>query len=394
MNQNNQTQFNLNTGTDLALALVVFITYFTTFSNSPDVTLPKVAVIIFLGIAYITNGIYGFTHAKKSGSFKAKFIYLSSQLIIGGMIVFFGKGTGFNTLILLPIVAHTAMLLDQDWSLIANAAILLIYGLAIFAYSRQISEVWHGLPLFFAGQVFILIFTQMAVTEQKARQKLEILAGELSAANKQLSDYVEQVQTLSIAKERNRMAREIHDGLGHYLTTINMQIKAADAILDKNPLNARKILETAQQLTSEALIDVRNSVYALRQDSLDLQELPSRITKLIEISKNDQQNIIFRQIGEKRDVSPEIDVTLFRGAQETLNNAQKHSNASTINIFLDYSNPGLIVLETKDNGVGVDQITPGFGLLGIEERVKLLKGNVSVKSDTGTGFIIRIELPG
>ena len=74
----------------------------------------------------------------------------------------------------------------------------------------------------------------MAVTEQKARVKLENLASQLSEANKHLNEYANRVQEMTITQERNRMAREIHDGLGHYLTTINMQIKAANAVIDKD----------------------------------------------------------------------------------------------------------------------------------------------------------------
>ena len=76
---------------------------------------------------------------------------------------------------------------------------------------------------------------------------MEKLAGELSEANRHLSEYALQVKDLTLSQERNRLAREIHDGLGHYLTTINMQIKAALAIIQKDPPQALHLLETAQQ---------------------------------------------------------------------------------------------------------------------------------------------------
>ncbi len=277
MNKNPSTRFTLNTGTDLAFALVVFISFFATFSTF-SVTDPfLITVVTLLGIAYITNGIYGFAYASRTGTFTNKLVYFLLQLLLGGLIVFYSKGAGFNALILLPLVAHTAMLLDQDWMLTANVAILFTFLIAVYLYSGKLSLVWSGVPLFFAGQVFILIFTQMAVTEQRARVKMENLADELSDANKHLSEYADQVRELTITQERNRMAREIHDGLGHYLTTINMQIRASEAVLDKDKVKARKLLENAQELTSAALVDVRNSVFALRQDPIELSPLFDRI---------------------------------------------------------------------------------------------------------------------
>ena len=229
----------------------------------------------------MSNGIYGFAYAKKSSSLFIKLAYFILQLLIGGLIVYYGKGAGFTALILLPVVAHSAMLLDQDWSLITNIAIFASYLLSIWAYSHNFSQVWQGLPTFFVGQVFILIFTQMAMTEQKAREKLEKLANELSEANRHLSEYADQVHILAVSEERNRFAREIHDGLGHYLTTIKMQVSAAAAIVKKDPERAAHMLENAQKLTSEALVDVRNSVYALRKDSLDIGDLVTRIRGLV-----------------------------------------------------------------------------------------------------------------
>ena len=231
MEQEKKASFSLTTGTDLAFALVVFISFFTIFSSAPITKPIAILVIVFLGIAYVTFGIYGFAYAQKSKSHLTKLGYFIVQLFLGGCIVYFGKGAGINALVLLPLVAHTAMLLDQDRVLIVNVGIIATYILSVYAYSGSLQEVWKGAPFFFTGQVVILIFTQMAVTELNARIRLESLAEELSVANKHLQEYADRVQELTITQERNRMAREIHDGLGHYLTILNMELKAAAATL-------------------------------------------------------------------------------------------------------------------------------------------------------------------
>lgn len=393
MERKDTSGFTINTGTDLAFALVVFISYFAAFSNGSLFDPFLITVIILLGIAYITNGIYGFAYTARKRTMSAKIIYFSLQLILGGLIVYYGRGAGFNSLILLPLVAHTAMLLDQDWMLAANVGIILTFILAVYLYSSRLAIVWASAPIFFAGQVFILIFTQMAVTEQRARLKLETLAAELSEANKHLSEYADRVRELTITQERNRMAREIHDGLGHYLTTINMQIKAASAILSKDNKKALSLLENAQNLSSVALVDVRNSVFALRQDPVEMPPLYERIAEMAKSASSVNRNIELSIIGEPRPVNTQLDLTLFRAAQETINNANKHSKSSSVILSLDYTNPDRIELETIDDGIGSDEINHGFGLLGIQERVRLLNGDTQIVTSSGKGFKIKISIP-
>jgi len=394
MNKNTVSNFNLNTGTDLAFALVVFISFFTAFSTSSISSIFMIMVIICLGIAYVSNGIYGFSYVRKTKTLIPKLIYFFLQLLIGGMIIYYGKGVGFTTLILLPVVAHTAMILDQEWSLLVNAAVILTHSISVWAFSHSVSILWAGVPIFFAAQVFILIFTQMAVNEQRAREKLEKLASDLSEANQRLSDYAQQVHELAVTQERNRFAREIHDGLGHSLTTINMQINAASVIARKDPEKAIHMLENAQKMTAEALVDVRNSVYALRKDTEEIEDLPSRIIKLVEIAKTTEREVLFSIIGTPRMISPQVDLTIYRTAQEAINNAQKHSLATKIEVLLDYSRDDSIILKVKDNGVGAEEIQSGFGLIGIQERVRLLNGSAEIFNQPGKGFVVKIVVPG
>jgi signal transduction histidine kinase len=189
------------------------------------------------------------------------------------------------------------------------------------------------------------------------------------------------------------MAREIHDGLGHYLTTINMQIKAARAILSKDNKKAQGLMENAQNLSSVALVDVRNSVFALRQEPDEMPPLFQRISDMANAASTSNRSIELIIKGEPRPVNAQQDLTLFRAAQETINNANKHSNASSVIITLDYSNPDRIELESVDDGIGSEEINHGFGLLGIQERVRLLNGKTQITTSSGKGFKIQIIIP-
>jgi signal transduction histidine kinase len=392
MDAEKRDELNLTTGTDLAFALVVFISFFTIFSSAPITNPFSILLIIFLGIAYISFGIYGFAYAQRSLSNRTKIGYFIVQLFLGGCIVFLGKGAGINSLVLLPLVAHSAMLLEPDRVLVVNIGIILGYIVSVYSYSGDVMEVWKGLPFFFTGQVVILIFTQMAVTELKARVRLESLAGELSEANKHLKDYAERVKELTITQERNRMAREIHDGLGHYLTILNMQLKAAAAMITKDTSKSEKMVNNAIQLTSDALIDVRNSVFALRQEKGEITPLEERIKGFIDsIPKETMVN--FKCIGSFNKISPQVDLTIYRAAQEMVNNVIKHSEAKEIEIILDSTDDSIIRLSCSDDGKGSESYKNGFGIIGLEERVKLLRGDLSIESSKGNGFKISIRIP-
>jgi signal transduction histidine kinase len=189
------------------------------------------------------------------------------------------------------------------------------------------------------------------------------------------------------------MAREIHDGLGHYLTTINMQIKAASAILIKDNKKALSLMENAQNLSSVALVDVRNSVFALRQDPAEMDPLYERIADMAKAASTANRKIELSIVGAPRPTNAQVDLTLFRAAQETINNANKHSNASSVQLTLDYSDLDQIELESMDDGIGSDEINHGFGLLGIQERVRLLNGQTQIVTSSGKGFKIKITIP-
>jgi signal transduction histidine kinase len=234
----------------------------------------------------------------------------------------------------------------------------------------------------------------MALTEQKARERLEILADELADANKHLIDYADQVHDLAVAKERNRFAREIHDGLGQYLTTINMQINAASTIIERDPKEASHLLENAKKMSVEALEDVRSSVYALRKDSFEIEDLVTRIRKMIEGIESVNQKIEFLVYGTPRDLAPQVDHTIYRTAQEGINNAQKYSRATLITVSLDFTKNTSVALRISDDGIGGEYAEAGFGLIGIQERVRLLNGEVKIVSQSGKGFSIDIVLPG
>src|SRR5262249_47983108 len=134
--------------------------------------------------------------------------------------------------------------------------------------------------VYVAALVFVGVFTRIAVKERKARAEVERLAVQLSEANGKLRQYAVQVEELATTKERNRLAREIHDSLGHYLTVINVQIEAARAVLSSDHNRALDMLQRAQSLTQEGLTAVRRSVAAWHASAIESRSLSEAVAEL------------------------------------------------------------------------------------------------------------------
>jgi len=380
-------------GADLAFAVVVLTAYFVTFSSIKTASSTEIALMIILGIIYVVVGIYGYGHCARSSNMPLHLAYFGIQIPLGAIIIYLGRGSGLNAMVLLPLAAHSVVLLKQGWMYVINLIIVAAYLIAVYAYSSSWVEVWSGIQIFLAGLIFVIVFTTMAIGEEKARKEVERLVSDLETANKQLREYALQAGELATIRERNRLAREIHDGLGHYLTAIHMQLQAARAVYATSAQQSFKNLETAQNLTSDALEDVRQSVAALRAPSEESLPLEEQIQKLVDARQSIGLSITFDSRGDVCSLPYQVQQTLFRAVQEGLNNAGKHSNATAIIISLDYTHRARINLVISDNGVGCDTYSIGFGLLGLQERLNLLQGEVKISTSPGSGFTLDITVP-
>lgn len=373
---------------------MVLAAYFTTFSILQNASNVDLLLMIGLGIAYIAIGIYGYAFAARSGRAVYPLAYFVIQLVLGGLIVHQTKGVGYTALVLLPLAGHSVVLLPRNLRLVANLAIVITFVAASDLFSADWEQVWSALPIFLAGLMFIVIFTQMAVSEEKARSEVEQLVKDLEEANQHLRQYALQVEELAITKERNRLAREIHDGLGHYLTAVHMQIQAGRAVMKTDPQRAIESLGKAQNLTQEALVDVRRSVSALRDMPVDNLSLHDEIEKMLRGCESLGISPSMKVVGSPRTISPQAVLTIYRSAQEGINNTCKHARAAHLALSLDYSQAEQVRMIIQDDGLGAGEVNGGFGILGVRERVHMLHGEVIVTTSPGKGFCLEICLPG
>ncbi len=375
---------------DLAFVANVLIAYLSALLLSPrSFTQPEGMALLLLGAAYLFVGTYGFWYFLRGGL--PLIGYFAVEIILGAAILYISRYVGAMWLILLPLAGYSVVL-PRPWLLTVCALIVMAFGVPmglLFGWDKAaISSI-----AFLAGIVFVVIFVRLAMREQNARIEMERLATELAEANRKLREYATQAEELAIARERNRLAREIHDSLGHYFTVIHVQIEAALAVMENDRERALDTLSKAQALVHEGLTEVRRSVAGLRASPTESRSLPEAVAMLVEECRAAGILAELTMHGDPRPLSPQIELTLYRAAQEGLTNVRKHAHASRAEVVLDYQASGVVRLVVQDNGVGSDKTDGGFGLLGLHERASLLGGEVRIVTAPGQGFTLEMRLP-
>jgi signal transduction histidine kinase len=385
------------------MIILLLATYIGVFgSGISQFSVLEIGVLIVVGLLYTLVSIYDESFRDRWGMVWGTVAYFVVQLILGTVFLYVSRVQGW--LIMMPLVSQSVIWLPRRWTVAVNAlifAIVLVVTVVdaprlMEAYRRMIEQVPEGTPWLLAVQagaqylvviVFVALLVEMAMREERARS-------ELSDAHRKLREYSVQIEDLATVKERNRLAREIHDGLGHYLTVVNVQIEAARAVLESDPPRALDALHKAQSLAQGGLEEVRRSVAALRASPVENRPLPETVALLVDEGCAAGLEVEFTIEGEPRLLPPRIELTLYRAAQEGLTNVRKHSGATSVEVLLDYQDDGRVRLVVHDDGVGSDDPSGGFGLLGVRERVYLLGGSVNVRTVPGQGFTLEVEIPG
>lgn len=317
-------------------------------------------------------------------------IYYALQCGLLTAMIFTSPTRGFFGMIVLPVVSQSIFDLRPRYAaLVAGYLMSVCVGLwwLNYGWGAAVEAVYN----YSAGFAFTIAFSIITRRALHAREVSERLRTELEAANEKLRTYAAQAEELATTRERNRLAREIHDGVGHYLTVIKTQLDAAHALFATQPDRARETVAKAAKLSAEALDDVRRSVGTLRTDAAR-PPLPEALRTLAAHGEPVPDLVIQ---GPARPLPSAVEHALYRAAQEGLTNIRKHARASTSRLCLDFTQPASVQLELVDNGVGrpADAHGAGFGLTGLRERIELLGGKVQAVNRPEGGFALQVEVP-
>lgn len=223
--------------------------------------------------------------------------------------------------------------------------------------------------------------------------KLRVSEENLKIACEKLEEYSKSIEELTTLRERNRISRELHDSVGHTLSTLLIQLQAVPFVM-KSDLNAgEKMIAELVDYTKNGIENVRRAVHKLKPTDFDNYEGIFALNDLVtNFEKMSGVNVKFIVSKETWKLNSDQSFVLYRVVQESLSNSVRHGKASNITVSLQFLEDKLY-LYIKDNGIGSSNFNKGFGISGIEERVKSIGGEISVSSQNNDGFETNITIP-
>ncbi len=318
-----------------------------------------------------------------------------------------GLGVGFTPPLLVVLLIRSSLIFEKPGRILVAVTILILFFSRINTYlpftnetipteitltQESIKTIGFSIKLtasviFSFKLVFILLLINTLISERQSRQKLTL-------AHDKLRQYALKIEDQATLQERNRIAREIHDSLGHALTTQSIQLENALVYLESNPDKTKSFLLEAKKIVANSLKEVRSSVKTLRSDPLKGQILEVAITNLItEFQAHTSiQPKYCLQINSV--LSSDLKQVIYRIIQEALTNISKHSGANEVIIDV-HTTADSVCLRVNDNGVGFNpnQNTTGFGLQGMRERCMAFDGHLYINSQPGGGCNIIAFFP-
>jgi len=370
---------------DLAVYLILTI-----FLGAAQVALPELSDRITVSILFILFGlVYTFGY-RRASSPKQVNLYMAVQALLTTlMFISLPAADVFDFLLYLLVIQVTIALpprIAVRWVLI----FFLIESLNLFeslSLERAINLVLF-MPIYFLMGVFGYSLRR---TEIAHREK-ELILEELQKTQNQL-------QELAVTEERTRLARELHDSLGHQLTVAVVQLEGAQRLIPTKPDQASQIIGAMREELKNALADLRRTVTALRSPIADDLPLGSALLRLTQsFQQNTGLATHFTVASSLPELTEPYRLAFYRAAQEGLTNIQRHANAQNAWVNLDVDDTQ-ITLTIKDDGAGLDQSSEkgsSVGLIGLGERASQLGGRMRVFSPPkagGTQLTFILPLP-
>jgi signal transduction histidine kinase len=262
-------------------------------------------------------------------------------------------------------------------------------------YALPFIVMYAGIYLFFASYAAI---TRRA---EEARAESEALLTRLQAAHRELQAYATQVEELTAAEERNRLARELHDSVTQTIFSMNLTAESARILMERDPAKVGAQLDRLQELSRDALAEMRSLISHLRPQKVAEKGLvPALRRHIAERQRQDGLTVALYVEGYKEEggqLAPETEDGLLRVVQEALNNVVKHAQTDQAEVRLCLKDD-IVSLVIQDSGVGFDptRVSPGashLGLTSMRERVEALGGSLEIESQAQAGTRVKAEIP-
>ncbi len=392
-----QTKTRLNIDQDyriffVFMTLVLIGVTFLSIAQNPALRQPGL-FILFIGLMVIHIALHWLVIPIIQTP-RRKAFYIIGQGVLAFVLTHISQNTGMVFALYMALIGETIGFLGINrWSALSTTYYLAL-SLTNFIIFSNIENAMYWLLTIIPTVIFIGLYVTMYLRQAEAREKAQALASELESANKQLTEYSARVEDLTIANERQRMARELHDTLSQGLAGLILQLEAADAHLaNQRNEKAQSIIGNAMGQARVTLADARRVIDDLRQPSLD--DLDSALRLEVSRFTNATGIPIHFHADPIPPLPAPIKETLIRAVAEALTNIAHHAQSHNVDMNVRLKDASLMVT-IKDDGVGFDpsSIPSGhYGILGIQERVRLVNGRVEIQSQNGQGTLLKIEVP-
>ncbi|SUB75796.1 sensor histidine kinase [Peptoniphilus indolicus] len=316
-------------------------------------------------------------------------------LILGSFIVY--KIGGYTDILYFMIIYETVLFgSDKEALYITLTSLMVIF---ISSLARKVNLSTSFIKLNFQDYILdvsmlmiYLIFFCLLVYSYKIvvfeRLRIKNLNIELEKAYGEILEINKKVKELTLFEERNRIAGEIHDFLGHNLVALNMNLDVANKVVDKDINMCKVLLKKSKYLAEKSMDSLRDAVYALNED--DSKSLKDKINELVEeINSTRILELNIAYVGDLNEIDRYKQSLVYRIIKESISNSIKHGQSSKINIFIRIKDG--IRIEIIDDGKGCNFIFKGNGLKGIEDNVNKLNGNIVYRAKIDEGFQIFID---
>jgi signal transduction histidine kinase len=283
------------------------------------------------------------------------------------------------SLCLLVIVVIWQVTLAYGWRVTAVWCAVQSLGLLVsYATYLDWAEALRLVAVAIGFQAFSMGTALVARAEAEGRQRLAQVNEELRAMQSRLSES-------TLQAERGRIARDLHDAVGHGLAALSLQLEVAGHVADGKGLHH---VQQAKAITESLLNDIRQVIGLMRTEQIvDLQAALGKLAGMVGSTE-----IAITLAPDVRQGDPALNLVIFRIVQEAITNTLRHARAEKLQVSIA-NDAGMIVIEAKDDGRGGEEVKPGHGLSGIRERVEACGGNVFFWTQPESGFRVRAILP-
>ena len=327
-------------------------------------------------------------------------------------------GFGYTGIVLLILADALQYVPDSRWKFPFAIGVCLLYLLLDY---NLLSAAFHTIPLeayleyyrrdvrsvllgiknmlvslntfLFLVYMILMVRSQMSEKERilSLNEELNEANEKLRQANVQLEEYAREAERMVETRERNRLAREIHDTLGHALTGIITGLEACTVLLDVAPEAAKEQLKAIGEVARQGMTDVRRSVKALRPDMLEKFELKEALESTVrEMRQATSAEITYECKTGLNGFDDDEEEIIYRIVQESITNSIRHGKAEKIHIVIDREY-NMLRIRIQDNGLGCKEIKKGFGLHHMQERLNMLQGELYCNGDHG--FVVEARIP-